>query len=186
MSPVNHRGLHQGCDYKELLRLKKAAYRKKVPDSLHNVGTNSTEFWGKLKFYIGKKSESTTITKKEWFDHFSRVFNCNTSKNGETDDLEDGGGEDYETRIAGDELEVTGDVHLESLESDITDAEVYTAVRALKNGKAAGRNGIIGEFFKHSATFVVPFLVKFFNRLFTTGSFPQDWLKQLFTCCIKR
>ena len=38
-------------------------------------------------------------------------------------------------------------------------------MRALKNGKAAGPDGIIGEFFKHSATCVVPFLVKFFNRL---------------------
>ena len=62
-----------------------------------------------------------------------------------------------------------GDVYFESLEGDITEAEVYTAVRALKNGKAAGPDGIIGEFFKHSFTFVVPFLVKFFNRLFTTG-----------------
>ena len=59
---------------------------------------------------------------------------------------------------------VSEDVYSESLEGDITKPEVYTAVRALKNGKSAGPDGIIGEFFKHSATFVWPFLVKLFKR----------------------
>ena len=76
-----------------------------------------------------------------------------------------------------------GDVYFESLEGDITEAEIYTAVRALKNGKAAGPDGIIGEFFKHSATFVVPFLVKFFNRLFTTG---QGWSEAIIHPLLKK
>ena len=69
-------------------------------------------------------------------------------------------------------LSLSVSVSFELLEGDITEPEVYTAVRALKNGKAAGPDGIIGEFFKTSATLVVPFLVKLFNRLFTTGSYP--------------
>ena len=70
-------------------------------------------------------------------------------------------------------------MHLESLENDITEADVYTAVRTLKNGKTAGPDGILGKFFKHSATFVVPFWVKFFNRIFTTGSYAQNWLEAI-------
>lgn len=49
----------------------------------------------------------------------------------------------------------------------------------VKNGKAAGPDGIIGEFFKHSATSIVPFLVQYFNYLFETGNFPEDWTEAI-------
>ena len=77
-----------------------------------------------------------------------------------------------------------GDLYSESLEDDITEAEVYTAVRALKNGKAAGPDGIIGEFFKHSATFIMPFLVKFFIIDYLQQAHTRKLgQKQLFTRC---
>ena len=122
-------------EYKELLRVKKAAYRKKVLDSLHCASTNSAEFWGKLKSYIGKKSETTAITKEEWFDHFTKVFDPNLTTNSASDTFCEGDiGEDCESATAEEEFDVFGDVYFESLEGDITEAEVYTAVRALKNG----------------------------------------------------
>ena len=174
-------------EYKELLRVKKAAYRKKVLDSLHCASTNSAEFWGKLKSYIGKKSETTAITKEEWFDHFSKIFDPKLTTNSASDTFCEGDtGEDCESTTVEEEFDVLGDVYFESLEGDITEAEVYTAVRALKNGKAAGPDGITGEFFKHSATFVVPFLVKFFNRLFTTGSYPQAWSEAIIHPLLKK
>ena len=83
-------------------------------------------------------------------------------------------------------LSLSVSVSFELLEGDITEPEVYTAVRALKNGKAAGPDGIIGEFFKTSATLVVPFLVKFFNRLFTTGSYPQAWSEAIIHPLLKK
>jgi len=45
----------------------------------------------------------------------------------------------------------------------------------LKNGKAAGPDLIIGEFFKTSATHVVHFLVRYFNQLFSSGLYPDNW-----------
>ena len=134
--------------------MKKAAYRKKVLDSLHCASTNSAECWGKLRSYIGKKSETIVIT----IDHFTKVFDRNLTTNSASDTFCEGDiGEDCESATAEEEFDVFGDVYCESLEGDISEAEVYTAVRALKNGKAAGPDGIIGEFFKHSATFVVFF-----------------------------
>ena len=63
----------------------------------------------------------------------------------------------------------------ETLECDITEAEEYEAIRILKNGKAPGPNWLIGEFFKNSATYVVPFLVRYINKLFSSGLYPGDW-----------
>ena len=69
-----------------------------------------------------------------------------------------------------------------SLECDITEGEVYEAIRMLKNGKPAGPDLIIGEFFKDFATHVVPFLVRYFNKLFSSGLYPDN----IFSRCLRR
>ena len=61
-----------------------------------------------------------------------------------------------------------------ALECDITEGEVYEAIRMLKNGNTAGQDLIIGEFFKISATHIVPFLVRYFNKLFSSGLYPDN------------
>ena len=82
---TDYERLQKRREYKELLRVKKAVYRKKVLDSLHCASTNSAEYWGKLKSYIGKKSETTAITKEEWFEHFTQVFDRNLTTNSASD-----------------------------------------------------------------------------------------------------
>ena len=92
------------------------------------------------------------------FDHFTKVFDRNLTTNSASDTFCEGDiGEDCELATAEEEFHAFGDVYFESLEGDFSEAEVYTAVRVLKNGEAAGPDGVIGEFFKHSATFVVFF-----------------------------
>ena len=90
--------------------MKKAAYRKKVLDSLHCASTNSAEFWGKLKSYIGKKSETTAIIKEEWFDHFSKVFDPKLTTNSASVTFCEGdtGREDCESTTVEEEFDVWG------------------------------------------------------------------------------
>ena len=54
-------------------------------------------------------------------------------------------------------------------------AEIKTAIRALKDQKAAGPDGLIREFYKNSTVQILPFLVKFFNFIFHHGLFPDEW-----------
>ena len=72
-----------------------------------------------------------------------------------------------------------------ALECDITEGEVYEAIRMLKNGKAAGPDLIIGEFFKNSATHV-PFLVRYFNKLFSSGLYPDNWSEAIIQPLFKK
>ena len=73
---------------------------------------------------------------------------------------------------------MTNDVFDEILDADITAEEVKAAIRHLKNGKATGPDGPIGEILK-AAESMVPFLVKYFNKLFKEGSFPIEWTKAI-------
>ena len=73
--------------------------------------------------------------------------------------------------------EMTDDVFDEILDADITAEEVKAAIRHLENGKAARPDGIIGEILKAAEESIVPFLDKYFNKLFKEGSFPTEGTK---------
>ena len=60
------------------------------------------------------------------------------------------------------------------------------AIQRLKNGKAAGPDGIIGELFKHAGHLAVDFLVKFFNVLFERGIYPDSWTESIIIPLFKK
>ena len=68
----------------------------------------------------------------------------------------------------------------------ITREEVLLAIQRLKNGKAAGPDGINGEFFKHAGHLAVDFLVKFFNVLFERGIYPDSWTESIIITLFKK
>ena len=74
---------------------------------------------------------------------------------------------------------MTNDVFDEILDTDITAEEVKAAIRHLKNGKASEPDDIIGEILKAAEESIVPFLVRYFNKLFKEGSFPIEWAKAI-------
>jgi hypothetical protein len=164
-------------EYKELLRIKKSNYRKHVIDSLNANKNNATLFWRKLKTLLSKKNEGNTVSTEEWYDHFSKLFNEGQSNENRLPDLSNGNDADPDLHQENDTADENIDI--DCLECDISESEVYEAIRALKNGKAAGPDGILSEFFKHAATTLVPYLVKCFNRLFSTGSYPTNWTESI-------
>ena len=64
--------------------------------------------------------------------------------------------------------------------------KLLLAIQRLKNGKAAGPDGIIGEFFKHAGHLAVDFLVKFFNVLFDRGIYPDSWTESIIVPLFKK
>ena len=95
------------------------------------------------------------------------------------------------------------DDDFENCESDVyydkpvTREEVLLAIQRLKNGKAAGPDGIIGELFKHAGhlavdilirffKYSVDFLVRFFNILFDRGIYPYSWTESIIVPLFKK
>ena len=65
-----------------------------------------------------------------------------------------------------------------ALECDITEGEVYEAIKMLKNGKAAGPDLIIGEFFKNSATMS--------SFIFSSSLYPDNWSEAIIQPLFKK
>ena len=63
--------------------------------------------------------------------------------------------------------------------ADIAVDEVKAAIRHQRNGKATEPGGIISEILKAAEDSLVPFLVKYFNKLFKERSFPTEWTKAI-------
>ena len=107
-----------------------------------------------------------SISEQDWFNHFQKVLE---------QDNQDQDSDDFENCVS--------DV---CYDRPITREEVLLAIQTLKNGKAAGPDGIIGEFFKHAGHLAVDFLVKFFNVLFDRGIYSDSWTESIIVPLFKK
>eukprot|EP00745_Piridium_sociabile_P004493 TRINITY_DN126895_c0_g1_i1.p2 TRINITY_DN126895_c0_g1~~TRINITY_DN126895_c0_g1_i1.p2 ORF type:complete len:100 (+),score=15.87 TRINITY_DN126895_c0_g1_i1:88-387(+) len=64
--------------YKDMLRLKEAAYKKNRLDSLLNSLSCPREFWGEIRKNRPKSYCTNSISEDEWLKHFEHVLNSNT------------------------------------------------------------------------------------------------------------
>ena len=64
---------------------------------------------------------------------------------------------------------------VDTLDGVISVSKVQAAIKALKNNKAAGPEGLSSKFFRYSALCVLHFLTEYFSTLFNTCTFPSEW-----------
>ena len=146
-------------EYKKLLKRKKKDYNYGVLTDLLNAIDSQRDFWNKMhKISSNRKQPINNISTEKWFSHFKALLDKDTQSNDEITDQYCGEEDHY-------------------LNRPISKEEVQMALRKLKNGKAAGPDGIIGELIKHACkcNLVLDFLVKLFNFLFDRGIFPENW-----------
>ena len=143
-------------EYKELLRQKKKSHKNNILHSLQAHINDPKRFWDTVLSVRPKSGGRSAITNEEWYNHFSSIFNSPPS---ESEDL-------------GDAAFADNEMNCETLNQPITVDEIKTAIRALKDQKAAGPDGLIGE---NSTVHILPFLVKFFSFIFDRGLFPDEW-----------
>ena len=74
----------------------------------------------------------------------------------------------------------------EFLDSDVSKEEVKAAIRHLKNNKSPRPDSIMSEILKALDTAIVPFLVKYFHKLFSSGLYPTEWTKAIIVSLYKK
>ena len=61
------------------------------------------------------------------------------------------------------------------LDYRITEEEIKIAISSLKANKAVGLDRISNEMIKAASTFIIPYINKIFNLIFSTGHYPKQW-----------
>ena len=154
-------------EYKNLLKRKKQLFNKSLLDKLVMSIQNQKEFWNTIRRSTFKRKQiRNSITSDRWFQHFRSLLQTEVNEvlNVDLDDNE------IDT----------------NMNRPISAEEVLLAVSKLRNRKAAGPDGIIGELFKHSGEHVVSFFVKLFNKIFDDSIFPCNWTESIILPIFKK
>ena len=85
----------------------------------------------------------------------------------------------YNHRIQGDPSILTCQESSNDDDYPILREEVETAIRSLKNGKAAGVDNVPAELIKNGGETVTDILLKICNKIWQTGEWPTPWTQSL-------
>ena len=154
--------------FKALCKSKRYIYEKQYISKIDSSVNNSKEFWKYVKNMTRKPSNSPRITPTEWYEHFKRLFSTDEMTN--NDDAST-----LNNDLENDPIDETEDI---ILNSEITEEEVKCAINELKKNKST--SGILfPQHFKLVSDALLPYIIKFFNRLLSKGEFPQSWSRSI-------
>ena len=70
-------------------------------------------------------------------------------------------------------------INMQKLDKPITEAEILKAINSLKRDKSPGFDGVLSDFFIDAKEFVIPYLVKIYNKIYDSGIYPESWCRGL-------
>ncbi|BES98573.1 Reverse transcriptase (RNA-dependent DNA polymerase) [Nesidiocoris tenuis] len=145
-------------DYKACLRLKKRTYYERLREDLARCN-DSKGFWSAVNKLRSNGRPACKITVEAVENFFSDIYPC-------------AAGEAAVHQGCGTSAEHPFDP---LLDSPITKAELETALKACKNGKSAGEDGIGYEFYRNMPPEGVTFILSLFNKILEAGCVPAEW-----------
>ena len=150
-------------EYKHLLNRKRKQYNNILLADLVSSIKDQKQFWNNVRKIGSKRRQPiNTITTETWFNHFKTLLDRDAVT-------------DHVVQLS----QVEED--LDSFNRPISKDEVILALRKIKNQKAAGPDGIIGELLKYTCEndLIISFFVAFFNSLFDRGVYPENWSESI-------
>ena len=149
-------------EYKRSISKAKSKSKKSFLTKLRNMkATDPKAYWKMLNVKAQSKSPAASLD--AFFEHF-KTLNLLPAEHTEGCHNVQG-------------VDVTlGDLQdTNSLDMAITQEEIVKVVKSLKNGKAAGIDGINNEYLKCTIDKLAPVYEKLFNLVLSTGDFPKAW-----------
>ena len=164
-----HKFIVERRNYRKAIYAAKRIAKIKQIDKLSQLEKyNSKEFWKGLKSIISPKDDSViNIDKDDWISHFNNVLNEPAARGRDDQFL------DY-IKSSLPTLENCS-IANESLNKRITQMEISSTIKELKNGKAIFTDNIGNEALKHGHIYFKESLSCLLNRVFQNGVFPKMW-----------
>ena len=140
--------------YKQLIQRKKKEYTLKLWDNLIQATkqNNSSLFWRLIsdKRHKNISPRDSCIPPDKWIVFFQKLY---------------------------DHLQITPVTPIEKLQTwtPVSQKEIKSHIARLKNGKAAGFDGIPVEILKENSDWWATFLATLFTYIDSTGRIPKDW-----------
>ena len=153
-----------GNQFKSVCKSKQSVYEKQKQEELVNSKSNPKLFWSLVKSNNSFIGVTDNISAENWKSYFQTLLYKDNQRS--LTDL-----------IADDDL--NNDDEYASLNLPITDDEINRNISKLKCGKSQGIDGIGAEFYKHTSQRILPILNALFNKILSSGEFPNMWSESL-------
>ena len=166
-------------EYQRLIKNKKKQYRIDTYQKLIDNKKDSKKFWKTIRGVFARRNKVANISLNKWEEHFSQLLNPQQ----EMDEARDESHEEIPNTTQQREANTITD---DMLDKEISNEEIKQACQKMKNGKAAGMDGLPSELLKLAEDKIRPYLNKLFNKIFLTGSFPLKWSKAIIVPIFKK
>lgn len=162
--------------YRKLRKAKHKEYNNSLSKKLQTLQyENPRQYWRILSELCNENNETNTsmkISPGEWYDYLYNLKNDNKISS-------------IETEIKNKLKLLECDNIFNELDFQITNKELKSAFKSLKNNKSAGLDGISNEMFKTIDENTINLITKIFNKILLTGDYPQNWNKGYVTTIYK-
>ena len=152
--------------YRKARKHKQRDFQKQLIEKLDNIrDSNPSQYWSLLKSLNNESSHKTGtshIPNPEWLQYFKKL---NSSSFSVDKDFIDSLNKIEKEKI------------FTELDYVITEKEINEAIKTLKNNKSGGFDAIINEMLKSSQVYLLKCFKKLFNKVLTSGEFPEIWAK---------
>ncbi|XP_052772033.1 uncharacterized protein LOC128211362 isoform X1 [Mya arenaria] len=154
--------------YKSTVRKKKCMYDKMQTKKLESVRlSNAKMYWKMLKGSVVKE-ECGNLSNADFLQYFKAINDPDSTFYQPDEDILY-----FHDRYMNEELNIM----FEELNVPFSHEDIVKACNQLNNGKAAGPDYLLNEFFKHGINSNNFFIVvcTLFNKLLSCGYFPEAW-----------
>ncbi|MEW8548380.1 MAG: reverse transcriptase family protein, partial [Candidatus Thiodiazotropha sp.] len=153
-------------NFKLTIRRKRFNYDKSKTEKLIvSQYSNVKEYWRLLK-QTAKIETNSKISSQTFSEYFQAINNPSDRFYQADEDILF-----FNERYLKGEFQIMFD----ELNVEISLLEINSAVKQLKNGKSAGPDLFLNEFFKNGTNTLLNYVHKLFNRIFEIGYFPDKW-----------
>ena len=147
-------------------------YKNKIPKNVKNFKnsrveklrkirhSNAKEYWKIINSVEQKETRSPPLN--DLYKYFKNLNSCETSQNPEPNGCE----EDQPDRFQ----EINHEIN-----QPISETEIISAIKKLKNNKSSGIDNILNEHIKTTMNTFLPIYTKLLNIVFDTGIVPDSW-----------
>lgn len=106
--------------------------------------------------FRGKQRQQTNINPSVFYEHFKNIAHAMNASEKSTECID-------------------ADPIFEELDCPITEKEIVDAIKRLKKEKSHGTDLLINEYFIEFKDYLVPIILRLFNRILSSGFFPNMW-----------
>jgi len=156
--------------YRKQRKYAKRHYINTKIRELNDIQNNPREFWqllDKLKQTNTKDNPADKIEPGKWYRYLSQLNRNPEGNNNET--------------VHAEIEKLLINKNFSPLDFQIKTNEINDALKKLKNDKSPGLDMVSNEMLKAASKALMPCLHKLFNRIFTTGEYPEQWCTGIVT-----